>query len=190
MAREDIEALLPFYANGTLSDAERAEVEAALAEDPSLDLELSVLRAMRENLQSEEPGSPGEFGLARLMREVDREARAQPRAPARGIPVRFWQVAAALALVALVAQSLFLFDSRAPDYRLAGEADGQIVVAFDPEATEADIRALLNGLGLEIVGGPSALGLYELADPAGEVTEADLEALRGAPQVESADRND
>jgi anti-sigma factor RsiW len=190
MAREDIEALLPFYANGTLSEAERAEVEAVLADDPTLEIELSALRAMREHLQSEEPRSPGEFGLARLMRDVDREGRAGPETPTRRVPAWFWQAAAALALVALLAQSLFMYDSGAPGYQLAGDADGAVVVAFDPDATEAAIRALLNELGLEIVGGPSALGLYQVADPSGEVTEADLEALRDAPLVESADRND
>ncbi|MCG6883765.1 MAG: zf-HC2 domain-containing protein, partial [Silicimonas sp.] len=34
--RRRIEELLPFYLNGTLDDAERAEVEAALATDESL----------------------------------------------------------------------------------------------------------------------------------------------------------
>ncbi len=34
---------------------------------------------------------------------------------------------------------------------------------FAPEATEAQIRALLNEVGAYLVGGPGALGVYRLA---------------------------
>lgn len=180
--REDIEALLPFYANGSVSAPERAAVEAALAEDPALELELAALRAMRDTLQAEAPRSPGEFGLTRLMRDVDREA--QP-APARSY---FWQVAAAVALAAFLGQSLYLMSQRDTGYELAGETRDTISVAFAPAASEAEMRSLLQSLGLEIVGGPSALGLYEIAAPDRAVTQKDVEALRASHLVEAADR--
>jgi len=180
--REEIEALLPFYANGTLSDPERAAVEAALAEDPALELELAALRAMRDTLQAEAPRSPGEFGLARLMRDVEREAQpARPRS-------HFWQIAAAVALAAFLGQSLYLLGQRDAGYELAGEARDTISVAFAPAASEAEMRALLQSLGLEIVGGPSALGLYDVAAPGRAVSAQDVEALRASHLVEAADR--
>ncbi|MCT2539680.1 zf-HC2 domain-containing protein [Sedimentimonas flavescens] len=179
--RDEIEALLPFYANGSLSAPERAAVEAALAEDPTLELELAALRAMRDTLQAEAPRSPGEFGLVRLMRDVEREA--QP-APARS---RFWQIAAAVALAAFLGQSLFLLGQRDAGYELAGEARDTISVAFAPAASESELRSLLQSLGLEIVGGPSALGLYEIATSGRAVSEEDVEALRASHLVEAAD---
>ncbi|MDD8023167.1 MAG: hypothetical protein PHX82_08680 [Paracoccaceae bacterium] len=185
MDRTEIEALLPFYANGTLSGDERDAVAAALAADPALELELAALRAMRQTLQSEAPRSPGEFGLARLMRDVDQPAQMAtvPAAPHR---TRLWQIAAAVAVAAFLGQNLWLAMPRTDGYDLAGEARATITVAFQPGATEADIRALLLGLDLTIVGGPSALGLYELAATGRAVGDADLAALNASPLVETA----
>ena len=76
MTRDEISALLPFLANGTLEGDERAEIEAALAEDAALQAELRALRAIRATMQAEESFSPGEMGLARLMRGVEAEFNA------------------------------------------------------------------------------------------------------------------
>lgn len=185
--RREIEALLPFYANGTLPEAERAEVEAAVAADPALDLELSALRAMRETMQGEDVQGPGEFGLARLMRDVEREGATTERADAQRRSVRLWQVAAGLAAAAFLAQAALLWQPEDTGLRLAGgEGAAALTVAFAPEATEAEIRALLLPLGVEIVTGPSALGLYGLRVPEGTEAES-LEALRAAAIVEAVD---
>lgn len=187
--RSDIEALLPFYANGTLSEAERAEVEAALRDDPALELELSSLRAMRDTLQAEETRSPGEFGLARLMRSVEEEGRS--RGSGRGLqPARLWRIAAVIAIAAFLAQSVFLLDRGGPGYELAGDGAGAVRVTFDPGATEAEIRAFLTELELEITGGPSALGLYDIMALDGEVSDEDMMALQASPLIETATRDD
>ena len=111
--RRDIEELLPFLANGTLQGAERAEVEASVAADPALAQELEALKRVRQQMQSEAfETSPGELGLARLLRDVEREGQtlapaAETQAPSSGVSVvqlRFWQVASALvaAIAALI----------------------------------------------------------------------------------------
>ncbi|MBF9031153.1 hypothetical protein HKCCE3408_12185 [Rhodobacterales bacterium HKCCE3408] len=113
MDRQDIEALLPFLANGTLEGAEKEEVEAALAEDVQLRTELEALRAIRYQMQAEEmEASPGELGLARLMRDIDREAEpvagSAPQAE-NVVPIsrlRIWQVAAALILAVGIGQAV------------------------------------------------------------------------------------
>lgn len=161
---ENPELDLIFHVNGTLHEAKAAALDAVLAEDDDLRAEYDALVALRAEMQAEEIQSPGEFGLARLLREVGREGAvaAAPQAPNR---TWMWQLAAAVATVALLGQSLFLRGGGVDEagYQMAGAAPaGVLAVAFVEDATEAQIRALLQGLDLEIVAGPSALGFYDL----------------------------
>lgn len=72
----------------------------------------------------------------------------------------------------------------------AGAADNAVVltVAFNPRASEADIRAVLTSAGAQVVAGPSALGLYRLAVPPDKAVRAAelLGSARGV--VESVQR--
>jgi len=185
MTRDDLNALLPFYANGTLEGAELAALETALAADGDLRAELAALRAIRDTMQSEEVQSPGDLGLARLMRDVTAEASPETAPPAASdnvVPLtrlRLWQVAAALVLAVGLGLNLLpdagrrapqidaaMSDSPAPaavpGFALASGGIADFTVIFAPDATEAAIRALLLEAGVEITGGPSALGLYGL----------------------------
>ncbi|MFN3208090.1 MAG: hypothetical protein ACE369_03655 [Roseovarius sp.] len=177
LSRDEIEALLVFLANDTLEGEERAAVEAAVAADPQLAGELAALKAMRSEMQAEEVSTPGEMGLARLMREIDAEA-ASPVVPQAGLPEAanlstapsgFWKIAAVALFGLVVAQTAYIGYDKGTDFELAGgegpavSAEHTIRVAFAEDAAEADIRALLLDLGLVIVDGPSAIGLYTLA---------------------------
>lgn len=193
MTRDEIEALLPFYANGTLAGAERAAVEAALAEDAGLRGDLAALRAVRETMQAEPVQSPGEFGLARLMREIDRDSAAAPP-PAQGRGVSgLWRVAAvlalALALGQLVWSGLQPAPGEGPAVTLAGGEGPGFLLGFAPGTTEAALRELLLDLDLVIVDGPTAVGFYRVVP--GDPDTADLAALRAAlaaaPIVENLD---
>lgn len=183
MTRDEIEALLPFHVNGTLDGAERGEVEAAIAADPDLAAQVAALTAVRATLRAEPVQGPGEFGLARLMREIDRETATPAPTGVSGL----WRIAAVVALTLALGQLAWTVTREAPPaVTLAGgEAEG-LLVAFAPGTTEAELRALLLDLDLLIVEGPSALGFYRVvpADP-----EANPEALRAAleaaPIVES-----
>ena len=189
--RRRIEELLPFYLNGTLEDDERAEVEVALAEDETLRWELEFLQGVQKDVRSREVGtSPGEFGLARLMRDIESETR---EAPADNVVVgRFWKVAAVALFALFAAQTAVMVTSPDTIVDLAGGgtevADGPtLVVAFQPDAAESEIRELLLELELEIVGGPSALGLYTVAIT-GEAEPADvISDLTASAIVESAE---
>lgn len=188
-ARDQIEQDLPFLVNGTLPDAERVEIEAWLADDAALAAERDALAAIRDSMQAEDVRSPGEFGLARLMRDIGREGGGPVTLnPVTEAPRRpwLWQVAAAAAVVALLAQTVFLREGTPTGggYELAGASQtGDLVVGFVPQASEEAIRALLLDLGLEIVGGPSALGLYRLGVGEGGDPTAASTALRAAADV-------
>ncbi|MCW1934745.1 S8 family serine peptidase [Pararhodobacter zhoushanensis] len=182
---DEIALDLPFLINGTLSAADKAEIEALMAEDALLAAEHDALAAIRSEMQAEETRSPGAFGLARLMRDVGREGAATvpARAPSRSW---MWQAVAAVAVVGLLAQTFYQRDTGESEarYALASAAmPGTLVVSFAPDATEETIRTLLVGQDLEIVAGPSALGLYRLDVVEGGDLAAAAAALRGAPQI-------
>jgi anti-sigma factor RsiW len=176
LSRQEVEDMLPFWVNGTLDPAEKAQVDAALACDAELRAQSDALGRLRTTIQNTpEQASPGAFGLARLQRAIDREARQNRQE---------WRpkmaVAAVAALVAAVG-AFFLWPASGPTgdtyQQAAGEiANGQLRVTFRPEATEAAMAGLLQQYGLVIVDGPSALGTYQL----------DLREDGALPQIVSA----
>ena len=86
--RQELSELLPFYLNGTLDGDERARVEAGLAEDEALRADLEFLKVVQAETLARDAGtSPGDFGLARLVRDIDIE-RGQT-APERS--ARLWK---------------------------------------------------------------------------------------------------
>lgn len=193
--RDEAERLLVFLANDRLEGAERAAVEAVVAEDPALARELVALRNIRTAMQAEEPlRSPGEFGLARLMRDIGAEQRPAQQPPARRI--RIWQYAAAAAVALFALQTALVWTVPDAVVELAGggaatDTGPTLTVAFRPAAAEADIRTLLLDAGLVIVDGPSALGLYVLAAPDAAARDTALAALRARSDIiESAERGD
>lgn len=177
MRRDEIGPLLVFLANGTLKGEERARVEEAVSGDPELQAELEALRSIRSRMQEEEmPQSPGAFGRARLMREIGRQ---QTRLG--------WLWPAAAAAVALLALQP-MWDWRDDGLRLADggvEVDSGpvLIVAFSGTATEAEIRALLLEFDLNIVAGPSALGLYRLAARDAAARDDALRRLSELPKI-------
>ncbi|MEZ5713866.1 MAG: hypothetical protein R3D85_01075 [Paracoccaceae bacterium] len=182
MTRDEISALLPFLANGTLEGDEKAQVEAALAEDTVLRDELRALRAIRATMQDEAEFTPGEMGLARLMRGVEAET-AVAAAPRR---TWIWQAAAAVLLAVAVGQAALTWRAPAPGgYELAGAGEAALSVAVAPGVSEEAFRALLLDAGVAIVGGPSALGLYDLAPSEGTDLAAARAALEASPLIDS-----
>jgi anti-sigma-K factor RskA len=189
--RTEIEALLPFYVNGTLRGDERTSVEAALDEDARLRDEAETLGHIRQSMRDIDMGhTPGEFGLARLMRDIDRAAPARQPVVRRQSTRLSWGLAAAAA-VALVAVGLgrFGFQDTAPYTQASGGADETfLTLAFQPEASQAQVSDLLLEYGLVIVDGPSAIGLYRVDPGQGRDVAALAAELRDREEViESVD---
>ncbi len=182
MTRDEISALLPFLANDTLEGTERAEVQDAVANDRELAAELDALRAIRATMQAEDAFSPGEMGLARLLRDVEAETSA---ANSNRRPL-VWQIAAAVLLAVVVGQTVYQFtDATSPGYQLAGADAAAFTVGFRTDVTEEALRSLLLQAGLEIVAGPSALGLYALAPLEGVTVDEARAALETSDLIET-----
>jgi hypothetical protein len=192
--RQELSELLPFYLNGTLEEDERARVAEALTKDELLRTDLEFLKVLQAETRSRETGSsPGEFGLARLMRDIDIE-RGQS-APVRGALV--WKLATAACLALFLATSVLLVSKPDTMMRLAGggtvamHEGPAFTVAFVGTASEAGIRELLLSLDLEIVAGPSALGLYTVVAAEDADSASVAAALRAASQfVESVEEEE
>lgn len=178
MTPQEIQSLLPFLANDTLTGEDRGAVEAAVAADTGLQSELAALRAIRSTMQAEEGFSPGEMGLARLLRDAG-EQKVAARPAARPL---LWQVAAAVLLAVVLGQGFLMTRQSDPGgYQLAG-SDAAISIAIAPDATEAQFREMLLSAGAEIISGPSALGFYELKIAEG-ATLAEVHAILEASDI-------
>ena len=74
-ASSPLRALLPFRVNGSLQGEELQNLDAAMAQDAALVDEARALAQLRRDIHDlPAPVSPGEFGLARLLQDLDRSA--------------------------------------------------------------------------------------------------------------------
>ena len=170
---DDVETLLPFYVNGTLEPEARERVDAELKDNPGLHTELQALTKLRETMHGLDFGSsPGRFGLARIMRDIDRQEQ-----PKFSKPVVSWSIAVAAVAALVAVGAAWVVEQRGASYQLASGDSEQayLKVAFAPDAKQSDISKLLQELELSISGGPTAIGLYHL-DPG---DRNDLDALAG-----------
>lgn len=210
---EEIEALLPWYANGTLTPAETATVEQHLAQCPACRAELkqchALATAVRDNAESWQP-APG--GFDRLMAEIDRlepkPTPAKTRSPplfqrildwlgATPNPVRWTLALESMAVAALLLVVALPMLRTAPDYETLSSGAEQTTtgprlrVVFADSATVGEIRQLLRDIDGNIVAGPTALGVYTVALPATDHSDRALAQalanLRARNQVKLAE---
>src|SRR5229473_6076830 len=88
MSADDIEALLPWYAAGTLDAREADQVEAAVAADAELARHLDLVREEMSEavLLNEALGVPSARVMDNLFKAIDRERRiARDPAAGRGL---------------------------------------------------------------------------------------------------------
>ena len=194
-----LRALLPWMAAGKLSGAEREQVQTWLDASPEARAELAWWQAVGRDLRAHSAEQmathEGDVGLARFQQALAQlPERSTPSLPTGGRLQRWlqwWRVnwqspALAACLLVIVTQSVMWqrpVSAPAALEALSGAqttSAGSFLVAFEPTASEADIRALMRTVQAEIVGGPSALGLYRI-QVRGDVGAArqQLEQARG-----------
>jgi len=161
--------LLPWYVNGTLPADECRQLEAAMAQDSSLQEELVWLQQLRTSVQQlEQPVPVGELGWQRLKRDIRRD---------KSKVWKRWGVGAATAATVLLSVQMGMLIK--PDQRpiQVMSADGtvqnlegywRVQLGFASDATMADVQQWAAVHGLRIVDGPSAIGLYLVLIPQSE----------------------
>jgi hypothetical protein len=103
-----------------------------------------------------------------------------------------WTMVAQWALIVGLVALLARPDEPQPAYRVLGNGvsnTGNLVVMFNPNTTERDLRRILQAQGARVVDGPTVTDAYLLNVPA-EHRESALQALRGDPAVKLAEALD
>jgi len=194
---EDIEALLPWHAAGTLSRRDAERVETALAADQELARRFALVREeLAETIRLNEMlGAPSARAGEKLFAALDAQPprRSKIAIGARiseflaGLGPRTLAWSAAVAALAIVLQagaltSLILLYQRSDldqasyrsvNYRTASapassQAGVHVLIRFAPDASAADITKLLDGYKASVVDGPKPGGLYRLRLPVGK----------------------
>jgi hypothetical protein len=204
---DDIEALLPWYAAGTLDAQEADQVRAALAADTELSRHLDLVREeMNEAIVlNESLGAPSARVMEKLFAAIDRERRAVRDPAAQGrfgawladllTPRAFaFGAGAAVLLIALeagVIAKLVMQDrvappssfepTSAPGAATRGfEIGAFALVRFSPQASMADVTRFLDSRDAAIVDGPRPGGpgsLYRVRIARNYVPREELERL-------------
>jgi hypothetical protein len=207
LSADDIEALLPWYAAGTLDSWEAGQVEAALAADAGLSRRLDLVREeMAEAIVLNEAlGVPSSRVAEKLFSAIDRERRTA-RDPAATSGLTGWladlfsqrvlafAAGAAVLLIAVEAGVIarlalrehapqgggYVIQSMPSDVRTTrAPASGAFVrVSFSPQASMAEVTGFLNGRDATIVEGPTA-GLYRVRIGRNFVAKEELDRLVG-----------
>jgi len=186
-----VQAVLPWYANGTLDPAERAEVEAHLTDCARCRADLEFQRHLRATPAPEAPAGEVDRGWRTLRAQLEApaadETRPMPARDRRSAP-RWWPLALGLQaafVVVLMLASAWLFLPRPDAYRTLGGAAAppaaNALVVFRPDATEAEMRRALRTADARVVGGPTVTDAYLLRMPA--VDADSLARLRAEPAV-------
>ncbi len=204
-----MQLLLPWYAAGSLADAEAQRVQQHLRDCPACRAELAWQRRLIEAAAPLPAGLDQERALARLMPQLEPAPPplAQPVAkpsPAVRSPFRFasalpdwlrgngdwrgWAIPLQAAVIVVLAVQL-LPGGAPQNYQALGSAPAavpDVLVVFRAGASVQDMQRLLQGSGAQLVGGPTATGAW-LLDVEPERRAAVLQALRADPAVELAE---
>ncbi len=173
----ELEALLPWYANGTLDARDARRVEDALASDQALAAQYAAIQdeyaetiVLIENL-----GAPSSHAMQRLFAAIDAEPERKPSRSMK-MPVRIagffarlsprtLAYSAAVGAIALVLQAGIIgavLVKGATGYQTASYQDAQkssgtlALIRFVPDARMSDISAFLDNYKASIVDGPKA----------------------------------
>ena len=203
---DEIEALLPWYAAGTLDARNSKRVDDALARRPDLGISLALIHEDRDETiaLNERLGAPSGAAWARVLAT----AKAEPRKPslfarlasfaglgASGNPTRLaWAGAAAAVVILLQAATIvaLLPGVKGPGYQTASESakaveGANVYVAFAPDVRLDQVGAWLKQHDASIVDGPRGGGMYRLRVgvkvPTAEEMAALLAELGKAPFV-------
>jgi len=210
-APDDVELLLPWYASGEISDADRVKVERYLSDNPEAEFHLALMREEMDGAitLNETLGAPSAGSLDRLMGDI-RAARAERRPAIRfdGLlerlsqwlsiePPRLVQFAAIGAAIVIVVQGLVIgsmvtgpsgtqYEAASGESVTVQPGGPRLLVGFTEQATAKDIVGVLAEIGGTIVSGPVAGGLFEVGLDNKKATDEEIDALVETLKAKSA----
>lgn len=198
---DTITELLPWYANGTLSPSERAQVDAHLPDCPACRQQLAALQTLAGSSAfagENQAWRPSSAQFAQIMGAIDalespQASTAKPRKTANPFaqcldwlkatpnPVAWLMAVEGVAIAALVLMVTVQPSQQTGPTLFQTFSDGtptaaglpRLSIVFAEDITEQEIRALLLAQHGQIVQGPSPLGVYTL-----QVDEDNEEALQ------------
>ncbi len=191
---DEAELLLPWYATGQLDEADRARFESHLYSCVSCREQLSLERRIAGEFQAITPEL--ESGWARLRTRIEVRAPVQRIRP--GPLQEFWALLTRPAVAALAAAQLafvifatgLLLSLGRPAYHTLGSApppaSANVIVIFNADASEEDVRDALKVAGASIVGGPTSADAYLLHVTSRE-QQAAIAKLKANDNVEMAE---
>ena len=184
--REEIEALLPWHAAGTLSRREAQKVEQALESDADLAIQYATVQQdLVETIGlNESLGAPSARAMQKLMADIEADASTARRTRSsfnlgEWLSERLssfsprtlaWSATAAALAVVLQAgllAGMFVSERQGASFQTASVQTDQTMkpgtyalIRFAPEATTGDVNKLLENYKISIVDGPSGGGVY------------------------------
>lgn len=192
--------LIPWLVNGRAEAADQQRAERHLASCAACRDELAFQRHLHAAL-AQDPAVVDDPhpGLQDLLARIDADERAAPTHrhwPARSL-LRGLLAAVLIEALGIVALSTAVWSQNAAQARYrtlttpaAAMSAATIRVVLTPALRLSELQALLAQTQLQIVGGPSAAGVYSLAPLAGAVVPpaaAALAQLRAHPGVRFAE---
>jgi anti-sigma-K factor RskA len=206
--RQEIEALLPWHAAGTLSRRDRERVERAIASDSELARRLTLVREeLQETIHlNESLGVPSSRAMEKLFAAIEAEGAPTPARRSfdlvgrvseflSGFAPRTIAYAAAAATVAFFLQSAMLTAalmkdrSDTPSTELASAhtpSSAHAVIRFAPQATSSAINSFLNAHGAEVVHGPGRNGSFDIrftAEPSSDEIVKNVQRMQSETMV-------
>lgn len=181
MHPDEVEALLPWHAAGTLSARDARRVDEALAKNPMLAKQYAVIQdEFAETIHlNESLGAPSSRAMQRLFAGIDAEPAREP-SPASTFGARVMEffaslsprtvaysaTAAALALLlqaGVIGTVLMKQPATFQSAAYEGQADGgtRALVRFSPDARISDITQFLDSHNASIVSGLKA-GMFRV----------------------------
>lgn len=190
----DLRDLLPWYATGQLSPADRERVEAHLAACAQCRREVRFEHRLDEEVKRMPIDVDQSWSRMR-----DRIDQKRPERPPGGVMGAVTQLPSwsgwAAAAVLLLSTGVLLFPATSPavyhvlSSRAVVASSGNVAVIFRPDTPARDMRTALVDSGARVVDGPTATGAYVLRLPHAS-QDAALAKLRARPDVEMAEAID
>lgn len=197
-AHDEAQRLLPWLVNGTLDTDEREWLRQHLEACSDCQRELQEQRALQSACVAD-VGRTGDVdaGWQRMQRKL---ATRTPPATARWRDSWLgrwrqaprwmaWTLASQTALLVALGMNAWWPHALPQTYHTLGassssspRATANLVIVFDPQLSEGELRRLLAASGARIVDGPNEAGAYVLAVPPSRA-ESVRDALRAAPGV-------